>query len=77
MTSILSLTGIETVRHNQPGRQIYGRASHILINHLYMCAGGMDPLSALKYAAADSTDMNLKLCALTGNGRSNLKLGVC
>ena len=31
-----------------------------------MCPGGMVPLSALKYAAADSTDINLKVCALTG-----------
>jgi len=46
-------------------------------NHLDMCVGGMAPLSTLKYTAAVSTDMNLKICALTGNRRSNPMLSVC
>jgi len=50
----------------RPARQIYGRTNNFSTKHLDMCAGGMVPLSALKYAAAGSTDMNLKVCALTG-----------
>lgn len=59
------------------GQQLYGCANHFLTNHFDMCVGGMVPLCALKYAAADSTDMNLKVCALTGDRRNNPMLDVC
>lgn len=65
MTSILFTTGINTARHNLVRTKIYGRTNNFLIKPLNMCAGGMVPLSTLKYAAADSTEMNLKVCALT------------
>jgi len=69
MTSILSFKGVVTARHYQARTATIWQANHFLTNQLNMCAGGTVPLSVLKFAAAESTDMNLKMCADRGQAK--------